>query len=154
MPTRKIAGFLCVLCLLAASACNNDTPASPAAPEKIDLTGRWRGDIIFAGQGATMQWTLTQTDASVTGEVLLLEPSGIVLLNGRMNGTLTGTTMPTTITVPAGGVPNRPTCTGTIAVTMYYNPGAIPTINGLMNVTQSTCPIALAAATGVTLARQ
>lgn len=143
-----------MLCLLAAAACNNDTPASPAQPDKIDLTGRWRGDIIFAGTGATMQWTLTQTGTNVTGEVLLIEPSGVVLLNGRLTATFNGTTMPTTITVPAGGIPNRPTCTGTITVTMNYNAVAVPTINGLMSVTQSTCPISLASQTGVTLARQ
>jgi hypothetical protein len=141
------------LALLIVGACNNDTPATPTQPDAINLTGRWRGDIIYAGSSATMQWTLTQNGSAVTGDVLLTLPSGTVLLNGKLTGTLTQTTMPITIAVPAGAIPARPACTGTIAATMYYNPFAVPTLNGLLSVTQSTCPIDLAAQTGLTVAK-
>ncbi len=153
MRTQRIARIAGVLALLTVGACNNDTPATPTQPDAINLTGRWRGDIIYSGSGATMQWTLTQNGSAVTGDVLLTLPSGSVLLNGKLTGTLTQTTMPITIAVPAGGIPARPSCTGTIAATMYYNPLAVPTLNGLLSVTQSTCPIDLAAQTGLTVAR-
>jgi hypothetical protein len=141
------------LALLGGGACNNDTPSTPTQPDAINVTGRWRGGIIYAGTGGEMNWTLAQTGNAVTGDVVLTLPSGIVLLNGKLTGTLTDTTLPITITVPAGGIPNRPTCTGTIVATMHYNPVAVPTLNGLLSVTQSTCTIDLTAQTGLTVAK-
>lgn len=154
MPRIKIAGILVFLAILACTACGDSTPSTPSETQTVNVTGRWRGDITFAGAAATMQWTLTQTGTSVGGEVLLLLPSGTVLLNGVLTGTLNGTTLPVTIAVGPGGVPNKPNCTGTIGSTMHYNAGDVPTMNGTLSITQSSCQIDLAASTPLTLTKQ
>ena len=59
-----------------------------------------------------MTWTLTEAGSSVNGsEVVSL--AGLVLLNGTLTGTLINpTTLSYTITVPAGGLPTAPSCSG------------------------------------------
>lgn len=153
MPRRQVAGFVCVLACLTVAACNNDTPSTPTQPEPVNLTGRWRGDIVYSGAAATFQWTLTQTGNAVTGEVLLQLPSGTVLLNGALTGTLNGVTLPVTIVVAPGGVPNRPTCTGQLTASMNYNRVVPPTLNGILKIASSTCPIPLDNV-GLTVAKQ
>ncbi len=83
-----------------------------------------------------MTWALTQSGTTVTGPVTIALPTGTVLLNGFLTGTLTGTTFDYTITVAAGGIPLQPTCAGQLKGTLA---ATATTMTGPMNLTSSTC---------------
>jgi hypothetical protein len=86
-----------------------------------------------------MAWTLTQTGTAVSGPVLVRLPNGIVLLNGFLTGTLTGSTLPYTISVGPGGIPTQPACVGQLGGTMTATVGATSTLTGSYTVTSATC---------------
>ena len=67
-------------------------------------------------------------------------PSGTVLFNGFLTGSVAGTTFPYTITVSPGGVPNQPSCTGQLGGTMTVT---VSRMVGPMSVIGSNCTIQL-----------
>jgi hypothetical protein len=87
-----------------------------------------------------MTWSLMQTGTSVFGPVLVLLPSGVVLMNGTFAGSLAGDVITYTITVAAGGIPDRPTCTGQLAGTVTATIGLPSTLQGSYALTASACP--------------
>ena len=95
--------------------------------------------------------TLTDAAGSISGPVLIGLPTGTVLLNGALAGTLTGTTLTYTISVPSGGVLSQPRCSGQIAGTTTLTGAS--TMNGAYSVAASTCPTGLSTGT-FSLARQ
>jgi hypothetical protein len=121
------------------AACSSDksTPVSPTPT--INLAGTWTGDITALGSTARMSWALSQSDTAVSGPALLALPSGTVLLNGFVTGTLNGTTLAYTISVGPGGVPSQPACAGQIAGTMTATIGTPSTLSGPSAVTTSNC---------------
>ena len=148
MISRGKAALLaaCILQSIVAGACSFESKSTPLTPtqNQSDLTGRWGTDITVQGTSGRMTWTLTQTaTSSVTGPVLVGLPSGTVLFNGFLTGTLTGTTFPYTITVSPGGVPNQPSCTGQLGGTMTVTFGAVSRMVGPMSVIGSNCTIQL-----------
>jgi len=86
-----------------------------------------------------MTWTLTQDTTQVSGPALVLLPSGTVLLNGSLSGTLNGTTLDYTITVAPGGIPAQPPCAGQIrgAVTVVGSPASA--LDGRFSLISSVC---------------
>jgi hypothetical protein len=88
-----------------------------------------------------MVWSLTQNNSAVSGPVLLTLPTGTVLLNGTLQGTLTGTSLPYTIAVVPGNIPSQPACAGQLSGTMTVNNAATPTMSGPLGVTSSSCTI-------------
>ena len=153
MRARRFAGLLSLLALAAVAACTQKTSTTPTPPAPLDVTGRWGTDLTFQGVSARMTWTLTQSSSSVTGPVILALPTGTVLMNGVFQGTLTGTSLPYTITVGAGAIPSQPACTGQLGGTMTVNSGAIQTMTGPFGVASSNCAIPLPSS-NVTLTRQ
>jgi len=148
MSSRRTAALFAAMVSSAilTGACSFESKSTPLAPaqNQIDLTGRWGTDITVQGISGRMTWTLTQTaTSSVTGPVLVGLPSGTVLFNGFLTGTLAGTTFPYTITVSAGGVPNQPSCTGQLGGTMTVTTGAVSRMVGPMSVIGSNCTIQL-----------
>ena len=135
-------------------ACSSDkTPNGPGAGG-LNLTAMWAGPIVVAGAEARMSWNLTQVNDLVTGPVTVLLSNGVVLLNGFLTGTLSGMTLPYTISVGNGGVPARPGCAGQLAGTMTVAlAGATSTLSGPMGVSSSNCTPPFDAST-VTLTRQ
>jgi hypothetical protein len=101
-----------------------------------------------------MTWTLSQNSTmQVSGPALVLLPSGTVLLNGTLSGTLNGTTLDYTIAVAPGGIPSVPSCAGQFggAATVV---GAPPSaLDGGFNVISSVCPPPVTTGT-FTLTRQ
>ena len=79
--------------------------------------------------------------------------NGIVLLNGFLTGTLSGTTLAYSISVGNGGVPTRPTCAGQLTGTMSVNAGVTSTLSGPMGVSSSNCTPPFDTST-ITLTRQ
>jgi hypothetical protein len=117
------------------------------------LAGRWSGDLLIGATASRMTWTLTQDAMQVSGPVLVLLPSGTVLLNGVLAGTLNGTTLDYTITVAPGGIPTLPSCAGQFggAVTVVGAPASA--LDGRFNLISSVCAPPVTAGT-FTLARQ
>jgi hypothetical protein len=148
--TRLLLGFLLVV--MGAIACGDKTPSTPTPPETT-LNGRWTGNLAVQDVTANMTWTLTQANGAVTGPALVLLPNGIVLLNGSLVGTLSGSTLTYTISVSAGGIPTQPTCVGEMTGTMTVSLAVTSTMTGPMAVTSSNCAPPFAGGT-VTLTRQ
>jgi hypothetical protein len=142
----------CALLLAAilSAGCGDELPTEPTNPA-TDLTGTWRGTIPVNNLSSTMTWTLTHTGTSVTGPVMIALPSGAVLMNGTVAGTLSGTNLGYTVTVPPGGVVLLPGCSGQIAGANMV--ASATTMNGAYSVVNSTCAIGLTNGT-FTLTRQ
>jgi len=86
-----------------------------------------------------MTWTLTQNGAAVAGPVLVLLPSGIVLLNGGLTGTASGSTMSYVINIGAGAIPSQPTCVGQLGGSATSSFGTPSTLTGTYSVNSSSC---------------
>ena len=129
-----------VLVLGCMTACTIETTTTQPTPAQT-LTGNWSGDLPIQGAAARMTWTLTQTDSAVTGPVLVLLPTGTVLLNGALAGTLSGSTLTYVINIGPGAIPSQPSCTGQLGGTATTSLGATSTIAGSYAVTASSCPI-------------
>jgi hypothetical protein len=139
---------------LLGSACSSSSTTSPPSPSpSIDLTGTWRGNFALPGVSAEMAWTLTQTASAVSGPILVRLPNGIVLLNGFLTGTLTGSTLPYTISVGPGGIPTQPACVGQLTGTMTAAIGASSTLTGSYAVASATCTPPFAATGALALTR-
>jgi hypothetical protein len=142
----------CVLiaAALVSTACGDEMPTDPTDPPTT-LTGTWRGNVGVSNITAMMTWTLTQTGSAVTGPAVIALPSGAVLLNGNVAGTLSGSTLPFTLTVPPGGIPTQPGCSGQITGANTVTGSS--TMNGTYTVASSTCTTGLTNGT-FTLTRQ
>jgi len=125
-------------------------PTGPTE-QPTNLTGTWRGNIAVSNITAIMTWTLTQTGNAVTGPVVIGLPSGAVLMNGNVAGTLSGSTLSFTLTVPPGGIPTQPGCSG--QMTGANGVTGSSTMNGTYTVASSTCTTGLTNGT-FTLTRQ
>ena len=139
MSTRLLATLLCIV---AAWGCNDtSTPSTPGQVSQATVTGRWTGDLTVQGVTGRTTWTLSQTGTSVTGPVTIGLPNGVVLLNGTLSGTLTGTSLDYTIAVAASGVPDQPACTGQLGGTMTVTTGTVSTMTGPIAVRSTNCSI-------------
>ena len=150
MRKAALAGLILLGCAGGCSA--SKTPNAPSAGG-LNLTATWVGPIVVEATEARMSWNLTQVNEVVTGPVTVTLPSGTVLLNGFLSGTLSGMTLPYTISVGNGGVPTRPTCAGQLAGTMTVTVGVTSTLAGPMAVSSSNCTPPFEAST-ITLTRQ
>jgi hypothetical protein len=103
------------------------------------LAGRWSGDLLLGTTRTVMTWTLTQDTAQISGPALVLLPSGTVLLNGLLSGTLNGTTLDYTLAVAPGGIPTEPSCAGQFggAVTVVGAPASA--LDGRFSLVSSVC---------------
>ena len=133
--------------------CSAEKSASAPDAGGLNLTGTWTGPIMVDTTEARMSWTLTQLNDVVTGPVTVLLSNGIVLLNGFLNGTLSGMTLTYTISVGNGGVPSRPTCAGQLAGTMTVTVTSTLALRGPMGVSSSNCTPPFDTST-ITLTRQ
>lgn len=125
---------------LIATACGDEMPTEPTN-QATDLTGTWRGNITVSSVSAIMTWTLAQTGTSVNGPVIIALPTGVVLMNGTVTGTLSGTSLGFTVTVPAGGIVSQPGCSGQIAGANMVVSST--TMTGAYSIVNSTCTTGL-----------
>ena len=134
---------------------NNSTPTTPTPTATLDVTGKWVGPVSFEDINANMTWQLTQTGTSVSGPVTLGLPTGTILLNGFLTGTLNNATSTTgsldyTVTVAAGGIPTQPSCAGQLKGTMTASPN---TLVGPLGLTSTTCTVRITSS-NITLTKQ
>lgn len=117
------------------------------------LTGTWSGTLLVQGTATRMSWTLTQNNTQVSGPALVLLPSGTVLLNGMVAGTLTGTTLDYTIDVVPGGIPAAPSCAGRFGGAATVAGAPASALDGRFILISSVCAPPVTAGT-FTLTRQ
>jgi hypothetical protein len=149
---RRLTAVLMTAALLAGGCVSSGTTSAPSPPP-LNLTGTWQGDFAVQTVTAQMVWTLTQSGTAVTGPVLVRLPNGIVLLNGFLTGTLTGSTLTYTISVGPGSIPTQPTCVGQLGGTMIAASGATPTLTGGYALTSATCTPPFGASGNIALTR-
>jgi hypothetical protein len=142
----------CAVAWLPACGSSNSTPVTPT-PSTVNVAGTWAANVAAVGTSARMTWTLSQSNTTVTGPVLLSLSTGIVLMNGFLTGTVSGTTLTYTISVGPGGIPLQPACAGQIGGTMAIVIGTVSTLTGTPAVTSSSCPVPLPAGS-ITLTKQ
>jgi hypothetical protein len=82
-----------------------------------------------------MRWVLSQSGTVVTGDVTVVDPQGVTAARGRLDGTLSGSTLRFTIAMPPGGLAALPSCSATIE---GIGEVTASTINGLYSGT-ATC---------------
>jgi hypothetical protein len=73
--------------------------------------------------------------------VVVALPTGTVLLNGTLAGTLNGSVLSFTIGVASGGIPAQPACTGQLGGTATASTTAL---SGSYTVISSSCAAPLA----------
>ncbi len=134
---RKL--FVAIVLLACLPACTVEKTTSTQPSSSATLTGTWSGDLSLLGVSGRMTWTLTQTDASVAGPVLVLLPTGTVLLNGALAGTVSGSTLTYVINIGPGAIPSQPTCTGQLAGTATTTFAATSSLAGTYSVASATC---------------
>jgi len=91
----------------------------------------------------------------VSGPVTLGLPTGTILLNGFLTGTLNNATSTSgsldyTVTVAAGGIPTQPSCAGQLKGTMA---ASTTTLVGPMGLTSTSCTVAITSS-NITLTKQ
>jgi len=140
--------------LLSLTACHDNAPGSPSTPAVTSFAGTWTGDLALQTTATRMTWTLSQSGTTVTGPVIVTLPSGIVLMNGALTGTVASSTLTYTIAVAAGGIPSQPACSGQLGGTVSQSSGTSPvTLSGSYAVASSTCATPFSSGS-FTLARQ
>ena len=95
-----------VLTAVVGAGCSSIQSSATPPSQTIDLTGTWRGNFAVQAVTSEMVWTLTQSGTSVSGPVLVRLPNGVVLLNGFLTGTLSGSSLAYTISVGQQGNPD------------------------------------------------
>jgi len=149
---RRLA--LATFLLLSLTACHDNAPSSPSTPAVTSFAGTWTGDLALQTTATRMTWTLSQSGTTVTGPVIVTLPSGIVLMNGALTGTVASSTLTYTIAVAAGGIPSQPACSGQLGGTVSQSSGTSPvTLSGSYAVASSTCATPFSSGS-FTLARQ
>ena len=116
------------------TACGDELPTQPT-DSPSSFAGTWRGNVTVTNVTAVMTWTLSQTGTSVSGPVVIALPTGVVLMNGTVGGTVSGSSLIYTITVPPGGVVTQPGCSGQISGASALT--ATTTMTGTYSVTSA-----------------
>lgn len=131
--------LITLLFLGSLAGCSSSTMSSTTPSPALTFAGTWSGDLTVQGQAARMTWTLTQNGSSVSGPVLVGLANGVVLLNGALTGTLSGSTLTYSIDVSPGGIPTQPACTGRLDGTAAVMQSAPTSMTGSYTVATSTC---------------
>ena len=95
-----------MLALAAASAvaaCGS--AGQPVAPTEItaDIGGEWVGTASDSTGPGQLTWHVSQTGASFTGTVTMIDTATSVAGRGALSGTVSGLLMHFSLSVPAGG---------------------------------------------------
>ena len=94
------------------------SPAAPAAPRALNLTGTWSGSGTDSYSPERVKWVLAQSGSNVTGtaELTPMDPadgscaSCHKLRKGTVSGRLDGATLTLRMNFPAGGDVPTPIC--------------------------------------------
>jgi hypothetical protein len=94
--------FLTALALFAAAACGGgSTPTEPSSPANVN--GTWTGSATDSSGPGTMTWRITQSGASFSGSLTITDNSTNVTGRGTVSGSVSGSSLQFSLSVPAGG---------------------------------------------------
>lgn len=79
------------------------TSPTPTPPAPASLTGTWSGPASDSTGPGAMAWQITQTGTSFSGTVTMTDTSTGLTGRGSVSGTVSGSSIHFSITVPAGG---------------------------------------------------
>jgi hypothetical protein len=130
----RVRGVLVAVTGLLVAACGGSTSPSPA----LNLTATWSGILGQPQSGSALRvtWTATQNGSTVSGPATFVKPAANVPATGTMSGTLSGSQLTLTYSVPAGAVPVYLSCTiaGSGSAT-----ASSQTISGNLQTTFTNC---------------
>lgn len=102
MSTRVLRSTaILALCFL--PACDASRAITGPSQVPAGLAGDWSGTAEDASGPGHMTWRLSEVDGWFAGSVSLLEDTTSALGYGSVTGTVEGTTVAFTVTIPAGG---------------------------------------------------
>src|SRR5262249_54594531 len=102
---RHVAPAALGLMLLAGCGSGTSTPTpAPTQPSPISIIGIWSGDVSDSSGSGRMQWSLSQTGSSVTGQASASTASGAVTFTAAGTGTLSGTDLTWPTQIRAAGI--------------------------------------------------
>ena len=123
---RRIGGLLIAVGTVVCLACGSSggssgstpqpapapTPApTPGTGTTADVAGSWSGPAIDSTGGGAMVWQLTQNGASFSGTITITDTSTGLTARGSVSGTISGSSIQFSISIPAGGIETQPSCT-------------------------------------------
>jgi hypothetical protein len=98
---RRLAAIVAAA-IVTAMACDTPTPTAPSVVV-ANLTGTWSGPASDTSGPGQMTWQITQEGSAFSGTLTLIETTANARGRGSVSGTLAGSAVTFTISVPAGG---------------------------------------------------
>jgi hypothetical protein len=81
---------------------SSSTPVTPTTPT-TNIAGSWAGTATDSSGPGLMAWTIAQSGSGFSGTVSLTDVSSGVKGTGSLSGSVSGTTLAFTMSIPAGG---------------------------------------------------
>ena len=107
-----------ILAVLLLAGCDSRHSVTGPSDVPAGLAGDWSGTAEDSSGAGHMTWRLSQVEGWFSGSVHLIEDSTSALGYGSVTGTVEGTTVAFSITIPAGGFSTPYAhCTATLAGT-------------------------------------
>jgi len=111
---RLVLGHALVTILTAECGGTGGGGSTPTAPTtSVNLTGTFAGNATDSSGSGRFTWQLTQFGSTVSGPISFTAPERGITGNGSITGTLFGTTLTFSITIPEGGAFPFSTCSVT-----------------------------------------
>ena len=114
--TLAVAAVLSVSCGGGGSSSSSTSPTpTPPSSSVTNVSGAWRGTATDSSGPGQMTWQLTQADTAVSGTAVMADTATGRAGRGSITGTLSGSAIHFTISVPAGGFDSPfGTCTASV----------------------------------------
>lgn len=110
---RPLAQFALVVLAITvlSSACGDGGTPSPTQPsgpttpstDPISVSGTWSGTATDSSGPGQLTWQLTQSGMSLSGTLVMTDTATGYSGRGTVSGTVTGSSVQFSMTVPAGG---------------------------------------------------
>jgi hypothetical protein len=100
-----IVSVIATACGSSSPSLSNQLPTAPSAASPVNVAGAWSGTIANPNNNAVpVQMTLTQDGTTVSGSVVISGkgPDGPITFNGTVAGSVSGSQVTATVTIPAG----------------------------------------------------
>jgi hypothetical protein len=99
-----VKGLAVIILAIAVSSCGGGS-SSPSAPSTTpaNVNGAWTGSASDSSGPGTMTWQITQSGTSFSGNLTMSDSATNVTGRGSVSGTVSGSTIQFSISVPAGG---------------------------------------------------
>ena len=113
----SILAIAALVLTVAGGACSKGGGSStPTEPSPANVAGTWSGSASDSSGPGTMTWQLTQSGSSFSGSLTMTDTTTSVTGRGTVSGTLSGSSLQFSLSVPAGGFDNPyASCSATVS---------------------------------------